>query len=298
MNRLRASTDTVATPVIPSPRENQWTWTAVPGEPGELEITVLGYVLGPDVPTGFEFRAREDGDPTWGAWTAMPGWANEFPFVHVVDGLDPVAYEVQLRVEGGGGESFPSDTKVATPEPPPPATPQTWDPATKGAGVTLSNGDLTANVTTFGNRVFSTGAKTAGKWYFELLIGTITSVTSTGFGVGLASLSGSGVVPNSGDCVSQGLSTGSIIASSGIVPGSGNLVPGDVVGVTYDCATGQANFYKNGVANGSGVTAVGVGMRVFAWQHWNPENRIFTIRTTPAEFDYAPPDGFLPWAFT
>lgn len=43
----------------------------------------------------------------------------------------------------------------------------TFDPAHKSAGVTLSNGNLTASTSTTGGSVFATSSRTAGKLYFE-----------------------------------------------------------------------------------------------------------------------------------
>jgi hypothetical protein len=71
---------------------------------------------------------------------------------------------------------------------PPPSTP-TWDSAKKNAGITLSNGDLTASV---GSNIFfasvlgSGSGRSTGKYYCEMTI-TAVNVDSQGFGFGNAS---------------------------------------------------------------------------------------------------------------
>lgn len=180
----------------------------------------------------------------------------------------------------------------------PPQVEDTWDPATKGSAVVLSNGNLTANVATFGNMVFSITSKTTGKWYAEILIGTQQSFASTVVGLARVGISGnSNYAINSSSIVMRSTNaTGAVTCASGATPvADGTLNNGDVLGIAYDCSTGLCQFYRNGVISSSGTTTPGSGMRIAAAQQWNPENRFFTIRTTTTTFSYSPPSGFLPW---
>lgn len=51
------------------------------------------------------------------------------------------------------------------------ADPVTFSASRKGAGVTLSGGDLTAT-SSQADSVLTNSSKTSGKWYWEILVGT------------------------------------------------------------------------------------------------------------------------------
>ena len=175
-----------------------------------------------------------------------------------------------------------------------PATPDTWDPANKGSNVTLSNGDLTANVAFDGQWALSVDSKSSGLLYFEALIGT----QSTLFGfIGIA---GAAQDPNSGTQTPPNMlqrGSGNVSGGTSNNNGAAGWASGDVVGVAVDVAGKTVYFYKNNVANGSVILSTFAGaFRIAAHQSWGGGNYNFTLRTTTAEFSYSPPTGYTPWA--
>src|SRR6266566_3325751 len=66
----------------------------------------------------------------------------------------------------------------------------TWNPSDKNASITLSNGNLTASVTTSSAKgVRSTTSRHTGKWYFRFLIVTIPAGTPNAWDAGIANSS-------------------------------------------------------------------------------------------------------------
>lgn len=64
----------------------------------------------------------------------------------------------------------------------------TWNPADKGANITLSGGNLTATTSAFAwDAVRTTISKSTGKWYFEMSI-TANNLGFSGIGKSTATL--------------------------------------------------------------------------------------------------------------
>ena len=140
----------------------------------------------------------------------------------------------------------------------------TWNPADKGTNVVLSNGDLTAAVTSaaLNNIVRSTIGKSTGKWYWEY---TITSFVTTQPLVGVANASatlvgsgfnfcgfdanGWGYYGNNGQKY-----TGGVGAAYGL-----GYTTNDVIGVALDMTNGKVFFAKNGTWQNSGDPVAGTG---------------------------------------
>lgn len=172
-----------------------------------------------------------------------------------------------------------------------------WDPANKGSGVVLSNGNLTANVgaADYPNLwALSDTTRSSGKLYFEILVGTQTN------GNGQIGIIGAAQNPNSASTTAPyRLQSGGGGSGPGGVNGSAwwNLT-NPVVGVAVDVSAGTCQFYLNGVANGSSaVAAISGPFKIYAWQaDGSPQTYLFTIRTTTASFSYSPPSGYISWA--
>ncbi len=69
--------------------------------------------------------------------------------------------------------------EASAPTPPPPPPSVAWNPADKSAGVTLSNGNLTATVQG-SEQARATLGRSTGKWYFEVV--AVANVAQSGFG--------------------------------------------------------------------------------------------------------------------
>lgn len=179
----------------------------------------------------------------------------------------------------------------------------TWDPATMGAGVTLSNGNLTAQATgtEYGN-VRSTASKSSGKWYFEIVLETIGSGFMPGVGISRhlpaadngefgAAIGGHELRAN-GDRYSNGTNTSSWTAA---------LTAADIVMVAFDMGAGHVWFGKNGAWLNSGDPAAGTSPAItgvtgaqMAAASTGPSGSLgkCTAKFSPADLSYSPPAGF------
>lgn len=131
----------------------------------------------------------------------------------------------------------------------------TWNPADKHANITLSNGDLTASVSTaVWASARATMSKASGKWYWEVTIdagtanfyiGIATSATPVDYRVGEDAYSygyqHSGLKWHNNSSASYGSTYGA----------------GDVIGVALDLDNGKIWWSKNGVWQASGDPAAG-----------------------------------------
>lgn len=169
-----------------------------------------------------------------------------------------------------------------------------WSATTKGADVTLSNGNKTATISgNTGDWAVSTTTKTSGKWYWEFLV---TTQTAGGFTyLGLAE--NTYPVENTG---APGAADGMLQRNTGAFSTGGGTAGsaysnGDVIGMTYDFSTGILTCYKNNVANGiSPACTATLPLRLAFMVVLNAPS-VVTLRTTTAEFSYTPPSGYLPW---
>jgi hypothetical protein len=132
----------------------------------------------------------------------------------------------------------------------------TFDPANKGAHLTLSNGNLSYSTSYASGSYHSTRStigKTTGKWYWE--------VTQTAYGLGgvpsmigiateanpMATVDGfSYPAPSAGHGIGWYGGTGIMYSDGANIGSPGTYVPGDLIGIALDAATRTAFFYKNG----------------------------------------------------
>jgi hypothetical protein len=137
----------------------------------------------------------------------------------------------------------------------------TWNSADKDAGVTLSNGDLTATATGSYHAVRANVSRSTGKWYFE---GQLVTAGYGGFGVNSASESLSTYIGNTTNGRGM-LST----ASGGMYRewfggtriGAGNNLPvaaaGDTLMVAVDFTNSKIWFGCNGIWFGAAQGEIG-----------------------------------------
>ncbi len=179
------------------------------------------------------------------------------------------------------------------PPPPPPPTGSgvTWDPATAGANLALSDGNLSVSGTagTCAGGVVATVSRSSGRWYWEATASRDGGVSNTNCPVI------SGVANASGARLGWYGYVGSFLyGSSGLTcNGPTSYVnDGDVVGVALDADAGNVRFYKNG------SLVYDCGLPAGTWypyaNHCNDSS--YHCRSTTnfgdAPFRYGPPAGY------
>lgn len=130
----------------------------------------------------------------------------------------------------------------------------TWDSANKGAGVVLSNGNLTAVVPGATNTVRASLGRSSGKWYWEITINALTASSGAMVGIvnGLASLTATNFsTQNVRYFYSHNGAKYPDVANYG-KPFYAN----DVIGIALDLDVGTLTFYQNGVSYGFSHTNI------------------------------------------
>ena len=181
-----------------------------------------------------------------------------------------------------------------------------WDAATKGANITLSNSDLTAQSSDIANdgtadgNVRCTLGKSSGKWYAEITVDAVSTAGGNGAPfVGVADsvfTTSTSTIGSSADS-SQGRFANSLGGSGNV----GGFTVGDVICVAYDADSRKVWLRKNsGAWAGGGNPAAGTtphktlsgtgALYVFAQQSY--ASRV-TVNFGGAAFAYTPPVGFV-----
>jgi hypothetical protein len=140
-------------------------------------------------------------------------------------------------------------------------TPTTWNPSDKASGVTLSNGNLTAQTpTSGGSGVRSVASVSSGKWYWEMAIDNAGSGNVTMVGIATSAMPiASGIPGFSADSYGyRGGNGQKYTNSSGVAYGAATAT-GDVVSVLLDMDNNQIEFWKNGASQGVAFTGLGAG---------------------------------------
>lgn len=146
-----------------------------------------------------------------------------------------------------------------------PLVPTTWNPADKGAGVSLSGGNLSATAASFTSSVRSIVGVSTGKWYWEIGIGVNDQWVIAGIGNSSAPVEDVSNVWPGANANSWGyFSSGGIFYHDGLETSSGGaaLGDGDVIGFALDMNAGTLTLYANGVSQG--VVATGISGTIYA----------------------------------
>jgi len=168
----------------------------------------------------------------------------------------------------------------------------TWNSATTDAGVTLSNGDLTAtsNLGAWAS-AFTTISKTTGQWYWEITldatpyngpaIGIIESSYSSTDTYFTQSVYGWGFRVD-GQKETNDTQAGYVSAYS----------VGDIVGVALDLDAGTIRYYVNGVPQGVGFTSLSGDFYGAVSVNGLAGLTAFTANFGATAFAFEPPGGF------
>jgi len=167
-----------------------------------------------------------------------------------------------------------------------PSNTATWNPADKGANLTLSGGNL--SVTSAGyNSVRATLSKSTGKWYWEVLcnltgngaVGLATSGLNLNGGIGVTTTS-----------IGWRLPDNAVIYNSTSLGAYGAFVAGDVIGLAIDADAATIKWYKNGVYFGS--TSTSISAPLFPAVALDVSAGTFTANFGALPFIYTPPAGY------
>lgn len=171
------------------------------------------------------------------------------------------------------------------------ASPVTWNPLDKNAGITLSNSNLTATRSPAGpGSVRGTSSKSSGIWQFE-----VTNFSGQWGAVGLGT-SGSNIAeyPGAGP-LSWGFQLFNGTKANGgsnSAYSSGSTTGSDVLGVVWDATAGDIIFMKNGTS--LGVAFSGISGALFPmWGQWFPSSACSGTLRTSLLYPYA---GAALWA--
>lgn len=182
----------------------------------------------------------------------------------------------------------------------------TWNPADKGANVTLSAGNLTATGTAGSNLVRATTSHSTGKYYWEILVVTangannapymaLTLATATTYTQKPGLIAGYG-------WSQQGTNAYSWDNGSFIGPFGSDFAGTDVMGCAVDFGASKIWFSRNNVWLNSGNPSAGTGAM---WADvtgtlfpttFPGGSGVVTGRFDTASFSYTAPTGFGSWS--
>lgn len=143
----------------------------------------------------------------------------------------------------------------------------TWNPADKGAQVTLSGGDLMATRNAGAGMVRATQGKSSGKWYWEI---TYTTAGNQNNGVANASASLTNYLTSD----ANGWGFWADDGNNNCAAGLGAFADGVVVGFALDMDAGTLTIYKNNALQGGGPMCTGITGTIYP--AWSCENNAVT----------------------
>jgi len=187
------------------------------------------------------------------------------------------------------------------------APPDTWDSADQTGTWTLTNADLTAQVTSWPGiaSVLGSSGKSSGKRYLE-----IVWVTGAAYGtlvrhdVGITSTRPVGSGGSGADAGAGYRRGGAVMVNASNVGTVTALSDGDVVGLAVDLGTGDVWLSRNGTwtqgdpaaaSSPEGTVATSTTYYPFASAE-SPAATTVDLRTQASQFGYAIPSGFVAWA--
>lgn len=216
--------------------------------------------------------------------------------INVASLTNGTAYTFTATATNGIGTSTPSPASNSVSPAAAGATYTTLNPADKDAGVTLSNGNLTAAITAGFKSVRSVKSFTTGKRYYEYKLTTGT-VALSGLGRSEAALT---TFPGGNNYSWGYYTTGALYSQNAAVQTVATYTTNDVIGVAVDLDAATIQYYKNGVAQGTPVlmkqfdsSAWVAGTPVFAQVGANGATVLANFGATA--FAFTPPAGYTGW---
>jgi hypothetical protein len=312
------------TPV--SPGSYSYVVTAVNGvgstvaTPATIPVTVV------DVPGAFVV-SLDSFTPTSVTldWTASANMVStdEYEIFRDASSVGTVAGNIltfdDTTIPGAGSYDYqvvatnPAGSTTATPDPLTVVvvTGTNWNPADAGAGVTLSNSDLTADgvLSNSFNVVRAVAHHTTGKYYYESLIDAQQAATSfPKIGIGEATIAYNNLLGYGATGKFSTMQAGSLgfCYRNGAYKAQGvTFLVGDRVGIAVDLTAGKIWFAKNNVWILSGDPAAGTNETwtlttgIDYYPICNVQNPSLGTTLTSAfaagTFTFTPPTGFDPW---
>lgn len=172
----------------------------------------------------------------------------------------------------------------------------TWNPADKGGGIVLSNGNRTVSFSTTptdGGSVRSTIGKSSGKWYWEVFVEGSQSWCLPGVADSSAPMGSTNYYAGGAGGYGYYSANGGKYHSGGPFSYGTSTPPGGYIGVALDMDNGTLTFYRNGVS--MGVAFTGLSGTFYAAEGNYTLNAIAsTTNFGQAPFVYPPPPGFNP----
>lgn len=162
----------------------------------------------------------------------------------------------------------------------------TWNASDKGGGITLSDSNLKATVSTV-SIVRSTISKSSGKWYWE-----VTRIAGTDNVIGVAKSGASLTLPLGGDANGWGYigSNGQKYNNATSLAYGTAYSDNSIIGVALDLDNGTLSFFKDGVSQGVAYSGLS-GTFFAAFGTGNSTDSCFA-NFGQYPFAYAPPAGF------
>ena len=163
----------------------------------------------------------------------------------------------------------------------------TLNPLDKGANISVSDGNLTATVTSTGGIVLSTFGVSSGKWYWEM-----TRNGGSDCVIGIANASASRTAYLGSDSNGWGYigSNGNKTNNATSATYGASYASGDVVGVVLDMDAGTVTFYKNGSSQGTAYSGL-TGTIFAAFGTGNNTDSVFA-NFGQRPFAYTAPSGY------
>lgn len=183
-----------------------------------------------------------------------------------------------------------------------------FDPAYTSADIGLSGSNAVATRGAAADNWRTTLAKlrkTTGKWYFEVLVGTLTGKDMIGFGDPLMNLSN--YVGGDAHGFGWHSQVGNFYYKGAVYKaGPGTYVTGDVLQFCVDMDAGMLWLGKNGVIGGNPAAGTSPAFNssssslmptpIAPAASLFHKSDVATLRVKNSEFTYAPPAGFSSWS--
>lgn len=162
----------------------------------------------------------------------------------------------------------------------------TWDPANKGANVTLSGGNLSGSTVVGGGLVRSTIGKSSGKWYWEATVPTSTSILGCAYSTATLGSYLSAITDGWGYYASNG----NVYNSGGVIGSGATYTTTDVMGYALDAGAGTLALYKNNTLQ---YTITGLTGTIYAAAGGDGSGASsWTFNFGATAFTYSPPGGY------